>query len=276
MKSIARFIWWQVQSGLSSRRFFVKSFVKPVKFYVRKGLTGLTGNIYTGLHEFNDMGFLLHFLRAEDVFFDIGANVGSFTLLSSGVCGAISFALEPVPGTFDILGKNVGLNSLQDKVSALNAAAGAAAGSIAFTTGLDTTNHVVAADEKTNGDTVNVPVITIDSLSIKNPPSLIKIDVEGYETEALKGMGDTLNAPSLKAIIIELNGDGERYGYNEQDIHELLVSKDFKPFTYDPFTRVLTEVTAWGKYNTIYCRDLDFINGRLKQAEGFRIMGELI
>jgi len=48
--------------------------VNGSKFLVKTGETGLTGNIYTGLHEFPDMGFLLHFLRAEDLFVDIGAN----------------------------------------------------------------------------------------------------------------------------------------------------------------------------------------------------------
>jgi hypothetical protein len=47
----------------------------------RRGMTGLTGNIYAGLHEFADMAFLLHFLRPSDVFADVGANVGSYTNL---------------------------------------------------------------------------------------------------------------------------------------------------------------------------------------------------
>ena len=43
----------------------------------RKGMTGASGNIYFGLHEFEEMGFLLHFLREEDLFIDIGAYIGS-------------------------------------------------------------------------------------------------------------------------------------------------------------------------------------------------------
>jgi hypothetical protein len=37
------------------------------KLLVWKGLTGATGNIYCGLHEFEDMAFLLHFLRPRDL-----------------------------------------------------------------------------------------------------------------------------------------------------------------------------------------------------------------
>ena len=41
-------------------------------------------------------------------------------------------------------------------------------------------------------------------------PSLIKIDVEGYENEVINGAEKTLENQSLKAIIIELNGSGSR------------------------------------------------------------------
>jgi hypothetical protein len=40
-------------------------------------MTGATQNLYCELHEYNDMAFLLHFLREEDSFADVGANIGS-------------------------------------------------------------------------------------------------------------------------------------------------------------------------------------------------------
>ncbi|MBS1527499.1 MAG: FkbM family methyltransferase, partial [Bacteroidetes bacterium] len=247
---------WQVQSSLQPSRFFIKKFTGPVKFYARKGLTGITGNIYTGLHEFSDMAFLLHFLRPEDTFFDIGANVGSYTLLASGYCGADTMAFEPAHSTFEILSRNVALNQLSHHVRLIHAAVGASDGTIAFTSDEDTTNHAVAEGEKPSKErVVQIPMVTIDSVAIANPPSLLKIDVEGYETEALRGMKNTLDNPWLKAIIIELNGSGGRYGYDEKDIHELLLSKRFEPYQYEPFSRALTPLSSFGSYNTIYCRD---------------------
>jgi FkbM family methyltransferase len=274
-KALWRFAWWQAQSRLSKSKFIIKPFVGDVKFYAAKGLSGITGNIYTGLHEFNDMAFLLHFLRPDDTFFDIGANVGSYTLLASGIAKANSITLEPVKATFDILSSNIGLNNLQDKVKLINAGAGAVAGEIIFSADEDTGNHVIAQDE-TGKNTVTVPVITIDSLLHTHQPSLIKIDVEGFETEVLKGMIATLDSPVLKAIIIELNGSGGRYGFSDQDIHSLLLSKGFKAVDYDPFKRALTQLDTFGKYNTIYCRDIDFIKSRLQSAASINIMGETI
>ena len=43
---------------------------------VKKGQAGMTGNLYSGLLEFEEMMFVIHYLRTEDIFFDIGANVG--------------------------------------------------------------------------------------------------------------------------------------------------------------------------------------------------------
>jgi FkbM family methyltransferase len=275
LNSLTRFIIWQLQTIVSPQKLRVKNFVKPVKFYARKGLTGITGNIYAGLHEFNDMAFLLHLLNADDVFFDIGANVGSYTLLASGVRGAKTVALEPVASTYNILSENIALNKLQPLTTALNAGAGAAASTIRFTTDEDTTNHVLSADESAD-NTIEVPVVTVDSLLIHNHPTLIKIDVEGYETEVLKGMTNTLNSASLKALIIELNGSGGRYGYDESDIHALLLTHGFSPYAYDPFKRELKQMQRYGNHNTIYCRHLDVVTSRLKNAVGVKIMGQTI
>jgi len=275
VKTLLRFLVWQLQAALAPGKLVVKTFISPVKFYARKGLTGITGNIYAGLHEFDDMAFLLHFLRPEDSFFDIGANVGSYTLLASGVCRANSTAIEPVASTFEILSKNIELNKLQAKVSLVNAVAGGVASTIVFTQNEDTGNHVVSADES-KADSAELPVITIDSLLTKNTPALIKMDVEGYETEVLKGMLKTLNSASLKVIIIELNGSGGRYGFDESKIHDLLISNGFKPYNYNAFNRQLNRLESYGSYNTIYCRDMDFVIDRVKNAKAFKIMGEKI
>ncbi|WPU98360.1 FkbM family methyltransferase [Mucilaginibacter sp. cycad4] len=275
VKAIWRFVWWQVQSRLSKSKFIVKPFIGDVRFYAAKRLSGITGNIYTGLHEFHDMAFLLHFLKPGDTFFDIGANVGSYTLLASGITKANSVTLEPVKATFDILSRNIMLNNLQDKVKLINAGAGAAAGMIKFSADEDTGNHVVSEDE-TGKKTVEVPLITIDSLPDEYQPMLIKIDVEGFETEVLKGMTTILDSPALKAIIIELNGSGARYGFKDIDIHNLLLSKSFNAYYYDPFKRQLKSAPSYGTHNTIYCRDLSFVRDRVENAGAFKIMGESI
>ena len=51
-------------------------------------MIGATGNLFCGLHEIEDMGFVLHFLRSDDIFLDVGVNVGTYTVLAAGVAGS--------------------------------------------------------------------------------------------------------------------------------------------------------------------------------------------
>ena len=87
-------------------------------------------------------------------------------------------------------------------------------------------------------------------------------------------MKNVLLSNNLKAIIIELNGSGGRYGYDESLIHQTLLSHSFKPFNYDPFKRKLTELNSYGSNNTLYLRDLNFIKNRLNVAPSFEVFGE--
>src|SRR4051794_13217694 len=87
-KALARVAGWQISGRLQAE--IIVPWIANQKLAVKRGMTGATGNIYTGLHEFPDMMFLLHFLRPGDLFLDIGANVGTYTVLASGVCRASS------------------------------------------------------------------------------------------------------------------------------------------------------------------------------------------
>ena len=84
---------------------------------LEKGETGLTSAYYVGLHEFRDMAFAIHLLREKDIFIDVGANLGSYSLLVSGVAKANTIAFEAVPATHSRLVENIETNSLQNKIS---------------------------------------------------------------------------------------------------------------------------------------------------------------
>ncbi len=90
------FLYWQVSQFLYLHETIVK-FVGSTRLTVKKGLKGATGNIYTGLHEFNDMGFLLHYLRKEDLFLILALILGVIQFLLRAMLVHSQFHLNQFP-----------------------------------------------------------------------------------------------------------------------------------------------------------------------------------
>ncbi|MCP4756829.1 MAG: FkbM family methyltransferase [Proteobacteria bacterium] len=217
------------------------------------------------------MSFVLHFLKENDLFVDVGANVGVYTILASKIGRANSIAVEPIPTTYQYLLENIRINEIGDFVETYNAGLGAEASNLYFTSSLDVDNRVIMESEDVRYDKISVPVLRLDSIVSSNIPSLIKIDVEGYESKVLEGGEQTLKNKDLKAIIIELNGSGKKFGFDDDEIHNSLLAYAFKPYSYEPNKRELLELSTYGKYNTIYIRDLEYVTRRIKSANPFKI-----
>ena len=251
--------------------------VNDARLIVRSGLTGATGNLYAGLHEFEDMAFVLHALRPADVFVDIGANVGSYTVLGGAVVGARGISIEPIPATFALLQQNIAINNLGDRVQALNIGLGQSEGVLRFTCGLDTVNHVLSEGESAN-DTIDVPVRTLDAVLGGTMPTLIKIEVEGFETEIIAGAAQTLALSGVLAIIMELNGSGNRYGFDENALHRQVLDKGFETYRYRPFQRMLESLRGerMSGGNTLYIRDVDKVAERIKSAPAVRVLSHVL
>lgn len=105
-------------------------------------------------------------------FFDVGANVGSYTLLASGICGAKTISFEPTE-TFTILKQNIVLNGLEQLVQMENKGVGSQSGSIPFSQTEDTTNHAIAIDEKIE-NSILIPIVRLDEFLADKKPILMK------------------------------------------------------------------------------------------------------
>ena len=219
------------------------------------------------------MSFLLHLLHEGDHFVDIGANIGSYTILAGGVSKARVTAIEPISTTFEYLKRNIALNGLGKRVCANQVGLSDKVGSLRFSTDLDTVNHVLAEGEDINS--VEVPVTLLDDLIGGDVPTLIKIDVEGHELSVLRGGDNTLRNLRLLAVIMETNGSGSRYGVLDDQLIETMRAHGFSPFGYNPFTRKLFDVTRYGG-NTVFIRNRKQVEERLKEARRFQLInGEL-
>lgn len=274
--SFWRFTGWQIQSR-TYKHPVVYPFVENSKLIVQGGMTGATGNIYTGLHEFEDMMFLLHLLRPGDIFVDAGANIGSYSILASSVAGAKSVSFEPVPSTFLHLKHNVAVNNIELSVELQNAGVGKEKGILHFTSDYDTMNHVVTDPDHSNQETIQVEIVAIDESLGNRVPTLIKIDTEGFEMAVLQGASKTLANSSMMAIIVEINGSCRRYGIDEKNIHEFIVARGFTPISYNPFERSYSIKPSFNPHgNTIYIKNETEVQKRLVTARKFRILREAI
>jgi len=274
LKTIVRFAKWQIGSRLVPGEI-ICDWINGSKFLVRNGEAGLTGNIYTGLHEFPDMGFLLHVLRSNDLFIDVGANVGSYTILACSAIGASGYAFEPVPTTYKRLIENIRLNHLENTVKCLNIGIGREPGIIEFTSDMDTENHALADGEK-HANAIRVEVSSLDAVLKDESPVLMKIDVEGYETPVLEGASETLKKQTLHSVIMELNGSGKRYNFDESRILEMMSDYGFRTYSYDPLNRNL--INLHGKNlnsgNTLFIRDETAVLEKLRNSPMVTIRGK--
>lgn len=271
--AFSKYLRWQIRSRLVPGPV-VYPWVNGSRVIVRSGETGVTGNIYCGLHEFEDMAYLLHVVTPEDLFVDIGANVGTYTILACAVKGARGVCVEPVPATYGRLLENLRVNNLFERVEALNVGLAEEDGELLFTAGENCTNHVVAREERVS-ETVRVKVSTLDEILNGRCPAVLKIDVEGFELPVLSGAAATLNNGTLHSVIMELNGSGRRYGFNDDEILSRMEGFGFTTFRYEPFTRKLQSLGGKNSLsgNTLFVRDADLVQGKVRVSPPVAVDG---
>jgi len=272
LSTLKRYMGWQISSRLAPGPIIVP-WVNGAKLIARHGETGVTGNVYCGLHEFEDMAFLLHALRPDELFVDIGANSGSYTMLACAALDGRGLSIEPVPATFERLRMNIGLNGLGKKVRALNIGLADKAGFLYFSSSQDTTNHVVV-DAGGSEDTIRVEIKILDEIIHGEFPSVIKVDAEGYELPILRGATAVLSNPELHSVILELNGSGARYGHDEGEVTRLMAEFGFGIYSYDPRERELSVLAAPNKEgNTLFVRDRARVGRLVADAPVFSLFG---
>lgn len=267
--SIIKFFYWQIVSRLKKKRLVV-NWVNESKFIMSKGEDGITGNFYCGLIEYEEMCFLLHYLRESDEFYDIGANVGAYTILASAVRKCKSYAFEPLPTTFAKLVEQLKINQIKHLVQTYNKGVALKSGELEFSSLLNCKNRV-NVDPK-NKNITKVLVTTLDKEFKPRAASLVKIDVEGYESFVLRGGKNFFFNKNIGALIIELNGSGKQFGIDDQDINKIIRTYGFKAVKYDPFTREIKMLSSFNKKgNTIFVKDIKKTFERCKNSQIFLV-----
>ena len=169
-------------------------------------------------YEFNIMDMFWDYIPFEGTFLDVGANIGNHSLMFNRLRPNVTIhSFEPIFKNYVLLYENT-KNKLNIKT---------------YNVGLGSTNEVVPTHQpnynnsggnridKENGTGENIIIIPGDAMKIKDV-SFIKIDVEGYELEVLKGLNGTISKYGPNIWIEDFTGEAvewlkREYGYKVVD-----------------------------------------------------------
>jgi FkbM family methyltransferase len=193
--------WVQVQSG------FAKGLWIEIDLATER-------NWYNGNHEGAIQRALQQFVRAETVMYDIGAHLGFHTLPAARI-GAHVIAFEADPENGQRLRRNIDRNCLREKARVVEAAVWSTGHTVVgFRRGEPRSQGGVCWGDHqpvlASGEIIEVPACSLDEFAANGGPTpdLIKVDVEGAESEVLKGAARIL-AVCRPALIVEVHTPSE-------------------------------------------------------------------
>jgi FkbM family methyltransferase len=154
--------------------------------------------------ESNVSKMIKRFIRPGMTIVDVGANIGIYTILMAKAVGASGrvYAVEPSTENLELLYKNIELNGLNN-VQVIPFAAGMNPQLRKFYLNEASTRNSFYRSSATIS-TIEVKEIPLDSV-IKEPVDFVKIDVEGGEIDALKGMTQLLESNPAIKLLVEWN-----------------------------------------------------------------------
>lgn len=163
-----------------------------------------THGCWLGSYEYNKQKALQRILKLGDVVYDIGANVGFYSLFSSVLVGETGhvYAFEPFLDNLYELRRHFVLNDVKNS-TVIEAAVSSTDGEGLF----DPTTNRCTGHLNANG-TYHVHMVTLDRLFINRQirsPNLMKIDIEGAEYECLQG-ATTVISRSRPVIFLSTHG----------------------------------------------------------------------
>ena len=220
-------------------------------------------NYWVDWEEFN---LIRRYVQPDDVVFDIGTNIGSYTIWLSRIIdvkGRIH-SFEPDKRNFAMLQTNISLNKAADRVNANNFAVSDVDGELHFTSHLDGENHIAGVGE---GNVVIIPSKKLDTYVQEQGIDRIaymKIDVEGFEYSVLKGGSQLLSEKRVDILQLEINVTLQNSGVSVDDLLQFLQRFEYILCRFDVDAGRLFPVTyALDRENYFAVSNLDKVNERL-------------
>jgi FkbM family methyltransferase len=243
-RALLRALGYQVQGRLLRRRALARLGERSL-LWVDLHRTSAAMAMYANPPDLPEMLAWRRTLRPGGLFLDVGANVGTYSIWAAEH-GAEVIALEPAADTFRLLQENIVLNGYP--VTAVRAAAGDRCGIARFTAGRDAGNCLDPA-----GSAVT-DLVTVDFLLRERRAAGMKIDVEGFEINVLRGAARALAEHRIGLIQIEWNEmSTHAVGTNRRPVAELLAGYGYRLYRPD-LTGRLVPVADTGFGADIFAR----------------------
>jgi FkbM family methyltransferase len=165
-------------------------------------------------------------VRPGMVVVDAGANIGYYTVLASRLVGPSGrvIAFEPDAGNFSLLWRNVVENGCKNVEAYPYALGEHLVYAVLHVCPEAPGSHSLHATSEFLGPTRKVVTVAGDEvLGGSRPPDIVKMDIEGAEPEALRGMAKVLEAPGKRVLFVECHQDVlSRRGLKPDDVLEPL------------------------------------------------------
>ena len=190
--------------------------------------------VWLQAEEWTELQQLQSRLGKSDIFVDVGANIGLWTLVAASSVGSDGrvISLEPNPATFERLVANIKRNQKEGVVTAYPFAASRATGSVSFLCAADHNLSGISDDPK-SGDLISVQTVALDSVLQGMKVAGMKIDTEGHELLTLEGARRTIESAS-PWLIIEFNTTLLSSALlGDWKVYQFLAAIGYKPFIYD-------------------------------------------
>lgn len=191
----------------------------------------------------SDSDILKSILRPGDVYVDVGANIGHLAIEASLIVGKLGrvFAFEAHPRTAHFLRQNIRLNKLSN-IQVAQVAVGSYFGWVSFSDNRSDDQNMV-----TELGSIVVPLVTLDALLSDESPTLLKIDVEGFEKFVLMGAENLLERTQF--IYFEAWDDHfEKNNYDFSEIFIFLQRKGFEIIGFIGASKSVTKITKEDRF----------------------------
>ncbi|MBA2616394.1 MAG: FkbM family methyltransferase [Actinobacteria bacterium] len=191
----------------------------------------------SGAWEPGETALFVERLRPGMTFLDVGAHIGYFSVLAGRLVGpsGLVLAFEPHPRNFELLLANVWRNGLGNVVCFPWAVSDVCGFAPLYVAPLNTGDHQLVAPES-GRETVQVRTVSLDAIpAIRPPVDVVKVDVQGAEEAALRGMERLLEASRDPLVVVEYWPTGlRRYGRGGNGLVDYVRSLGFRLRVQDP------------------------------------------